>query len=178
MLKLWDAQTGQELFNLKHAGIGVAFSPDGKRLASGLKVWDVQTGKELLALPGGSTGLSLVFSPDGKRLASTRRRQLQGQEIEVQMWDAETGKELLSFKDTLALIAFSPDGKRLAGSGGGRVKVWDAQTGQELLTLKRHPAHFQGIIGFSPDGHRLAGTTSDDTVKIYDATPLPEAGVK
>jgi WD40 repeat protein len=52
--------------------MGVAFSPDGKRLASGSKVWDAQTGKELLALQGGGGG-SLFFSPDGKRLASSIR---------------------------------------------------------------------------------------------------------
>src|SRR5205085_266025 len=73
-LKVWDAQTGQELLALKGSGNGVAFSPDGKRLASGIddvgvKVWDAQTGRELLTLKGSGNGVA--FSPDGKRLAST-----------------------------------------------------------------------------------------------------------
>ena len=50
--KIWDAETGQELLTLKGAQGGVAFSPDGKRLASGTKVWDAQTGQELLCLKG------------------------------------------------------------------------------------------------------------------------------
>ena len=82
-LKVWDAQTGQELLSLKGGSSRdggfrkcVAFSPDGKRLAgfSGdhriatVKVWDAQTGQELLTLQGVSA--SVAFSPDGKRLAS------------------------------------------------------------------------------------------------------------
>ena len=78
-MKVWDAQTGQELLTLKgHTGwvTSVAFSPDGKRLASALadktvKVWDAQTGQKPLTLKGTATSVgSVAFSPDGKRLAS------------------------------------------------------------------------------------------------------------
>ena len=61
-LKVWDAQTGQEILTLKvRTGGAVAFSPDGKRLASSshlrpgsseIKVWDAQTGQELLTFEG------------------------------------------------------------------------------------------------------------------------------
>ena len=76
-MKVWDAQTGQELLTLKgHSGRvkSVAFSPDGKRLASAswdetVKVWDAQTGQELLSLKERWRN-SVAFSPDGKRLAS------------------------------------------------------------------------------------------------------------
>src|SRR5438270_257615 len=77
-VKVWDAQTGQDLLTLKgHTnGVwGVAFSPDGKRLASGsadktVKVWDAQTGQQLLSLSGKLWVDSVAFSPDGKRLVS------------------------------------------------------------------------------------------------------------
>ena len=148
-VKVWDAQTGQELLTLKgHTGRSrsVAFSPDGKRLASGIgtywtsgevKVWDAQTGQELLTLKG-HTGWSTAW-PSAR--TANAWPALVGQDT-VKVWDAQTGQELLTLKghtDWSTSVAFSPDGKRLASGDADRtVKVWDAQTGQELLTFKGH----------------------------------------
>jgi WD40 repeat protein len=95
----------------------------------------------------------------------------------VRVWDAQTGQALVAFKgghiDLILSVALSPDSKRLASaSRDGMVKLWDAQTGQELISLKGHTGSVGGVA-FSPDGHRLA-SASLGTVKIYDATPLPE----
>jgi WD40 repeat protein/serine/threonine protein kinase len=151
----------------------VAYSPDGKRLASAaagsdrtVKVWDAQTGQVLLSFKG-STGQvwSVAFSPDGKRLASAA----EGAGNTVKVWDAQTGEELLSFKGKSRSVAFSPDGKRLASaSSDNTMKVWDTQTGQELLTCKGHTA-FVESVAFSPDGKRLASGAWDNTVKVWDA---------
>ena len=61
-VRVWDAETGQELYSLKgHNGqvTGVAFSPDGSRLASAdggtVKVWDATTSQEARAIPAGQT---------------------------------------------------------------------------------------------------------------------------
>jgi WD40 repeat protein len=144
-VKVWDAQTGEELFSLKGSG-DIAFSPDGKRLAGctnvGVRpggvgvvtVWDALTGKELLSLKGHTAQVhSVVFSPDGKRLASGSGNPTDG--------------------------------------GGGEAKVWDAQTGEELLTVKG--GSFGHSVAFSPNGHLLV-SNAGGKVKIYDATPLPE----
>ena len=70
----------------------VAFSPDGKRIASGskdktVKVWDAETGQEVLTLKGHPNWVtSVAFSPDGKRIVSGCPANT------VKVWDAETGK--------------------------------------------------------------------------------------
>jgi WD40 repeat protein len=173
-VKLLDAQTGQELLSLKGPTGGVhcvAFSPDGKRLASAstdepVKVWDTQTGQELLSLKVG--GESVTFSPDGKRLASAALTE------PMKVWDAQTGQELLTLQGRGRGVSFSPDGKRLASAGQRQVKVWDTQTGQELLSFKGHTGWVTCVV-FSPDGTRLASGGPDRTVKIWDATTGPEA---
>jgi WD40 repeat protein len=74
-------------------------------------------------------------------------------------------------------VAFSPDGKRLATASRKTVKVWDAQSGQELLTFRGADERFFNFnsVAFTPDGRRLVvGREENGTVKIYDATPLPE----
>jgi WD40 repeat protein/tetratricopeptide (TPR) repeat protein len=176
-VKVWDAQSGQEVLALKghtsHVN-SVAFSPDGKRLASGsedktVKVWDAQSGQEVLTLKGHTDGVrSVAFSPDGKRLASASNFP----DRTVKVWDAQTGQEVLALKGHrywVTSVAFSPDGKRLAsGSWDSTVKVWDAQTGKEVLALKGHTDGMHSVA-FSPDGKRLASGSEDKTVKVWDA---------
>jgi WD40 repeat protein len=85
--KVWDTQTGQELFTLKAIFAGVIFSPDGRRLAGSgggsriVKVWDAQTGQELFNLKASGNVSSLAFSPDGHWLVGDPGGTLTG-------WDA------------------------------------------------------------------------------------------
>ena len=78
-MKLWDVATGQEIANfIGHTGfvMGVAFSPDGKRIASAsgdstVKLWDVVTGRETATFTEHTKGVRTVaFSPDGLRVVS------------------------------------------------------------------------------------------------------------
>ncbi len=77
----------------------VAWSPDGKRLATGsddqtAKVWDAASGKELLTLRGHAGSVySVAWSPDGKRLATG------SWDKTAKVWDAASGQELLTLRD-------------------------------------------------------------------------------
>ena len=77
LVRLYDLTTGAELFQLAHQEPLLAFSPDGKTLATGghedhaVYLWDASTGKQLRRFTGHQgTITALAFSPDGRRLIS------------------------------------------------------------------------------------------------------------
>src|SRR5262249_50429269 len=131
--KILEVETGQLRHTLMLKGNvdcvhTMAFSPDGKRLATAsntldqakdesgageIKIWDAQTGEELLALPGQYKWVSpLVFSPNGQQLAA-------GLWGTISVWDSRTGENLLTLKvgtQSVHDLEFSADGTRLIGA--------------------------------------------------------------
>ncbi len=184
-VKVWDGRTGTLLLDLTqaHPGgiriaarVGVAFSPDGKRVVvAGARsttegggvatVRDAQTGAALVELKAPKdTPLSVAFSPDGTRIAVAHFTN------SVTVWDAEKGTPLLDLKGhtgSVGSVAFSPDGKRIVtGSGDRTVRVWDARTGVTLLEFKGH-THAVTSVSFSADGSRIL--TAGGEVFVWDA---------
>ncbi|MHA4947196.1 nSTAND1 domain-containing NTPase [Micromonospora sp. SD19] len=155
--------------------LGVAFSPDGQRVAATgtdgeVRVW-TWTGRGVsgpgLALPGGPDGQlwSPVFSPDGKRLVTA------GSDGTVRIWqvDATAGPIVLrGHEGPVWGVAFSPDGRLVASAGEDTtVRVWDARGGARPVVLRGHTKVAVGVA-FSPDGRQLASSGHDATVRLWD----------
>ena len=150
----------------------IAFSPDGKRIASAggdktVRVWNASTSREILMLTGHTKAImSVAYSRNGRRIASA------SQDETVRVWDAMTGLEVFILRghaDGVTSVTFSPDSQQLASASlDGTVKVWDATTGIMIRSLRGHTGSVN-CVAFSRDGQRLASAGSDRTVKVWEA---------
>jgi hypothetical protein len=177
-LLVWDASQGTVLVDAESPGdqlCTVAFSPDGKRLATAagklascVKLWDAATGRPVptsfAAVHRGNIH-ALAFSPDGAMLAS-------GAFDGARLWSVRTGRELHSYRtrQPVESLAFSPDGKRLsAADASGNVNSWDVPTGEvfgpERNTRVRNLAWWLGVS--DPFGHaRIQRAANDPTRQL------------
>ncbi|WP_406635326.1 hypothetical protein [Amycolatopsis sp. WGS_07] len=159
----WQTEQGQS--------IGVAFSPDGKWLASAghdhtVRVRAVAGDRAPLVLRGHTDRvLDVAFSPDGSKLASV------SQDGTVRIWRTDgTGAPtvLRGPKTYVHAVSWHPDGQRLAtGSEDGAVRVWRSDGTGEPVVLTRHPSRAL-TVAFSPDGARLASGSGDSTIRVLD----------
>ena len=125
----------------------VAYSPDGKTMASGYSdgaiiLWDIASGQPVGSPLGDDNArhtkgvISLAFSPDGKLLASG------GYDERIILWDLESwqGQRLPAYYNYIHSLSFSPDGKILAsGNSGFTIDLWDVASQQQIgEPLKGH----------------------------------------
>ncbi|HEY7311659.1 MAG TPA: sigma-70 family RNA polymerase sigma factor [Gemmataceae bacterium] len=170
-LVLWDAATGKEVRVFPNRGQprGVAFSPDGKLIATTWRagqLWDAATGKMLRELPKAQNqALALAFAPDGKILATANA------DGAVYLWDPSTGEKkrhLDCGQGGVNAVAYSPDGATLAsGSNDGVIRLWDAATGKERRRFSADKKAIWSLV-FSPDSKHLAVGSNEDSPRLWD----------
>jgi WD40 repeat protein len=173
-ISLWDTSNGHKLraFRGDTGDVAsLAFSPDGRSLASGntdktVKLWDVASGHAFRTFSGQSGNItSVAFSPDGSILASGSEDKI------IELWDVESGRGLRTLSghlDYVHSVAFSPNGRVLAsGSWDKTIKLWDVASGREIRTLSGHLGFVQSVV-FAPDGRLLVSGARDGTTRIWD----------
>jgi WD40 repeat protein len=167
--RLLDAQTGKFLraFAGQPSNIQkVAFSRDGKRLATGdwdgnVRLWDTRSGEEALRLAAHKgTVWALAWSADGRLITA-------GSDGLVKVWDGRPDRQLLVVRHDLPLtaVAYRPDGKELATAGVGGLHLFAGES--ERLRLPTDKA--TTAVAWSPAGNWLAAARSDGGLRLLRA---------
>jgi WD40 repeat protein len=137
--RLWDANTGRQIIELKGHGYlnTAAYSPDGKRIVtasldSTARLWDANNGEQVgEPLTGHAQDvLSAAFSRDGKRIVTASR------DGTARLWDADTGRQIgepfKGHSERVHSATFSPDGKHIFTTSS-TIRLWEIVANTELL---------------------------------------------
>jgi len=199
--RLWDAATGRPLRSLPVRADALAFSPDGKTLATGerggsvwLRLWDVHTGKEKWCVHGSmfrDTFLGAAFTSDGRAILWAREKKDNKGERErilIERLDAATGRCLGQSTEpggSAVWAVFSPDCSLVAHDGGWTdhvrgpeeasfLRLLDARTGKPLWSRPRANPDVIAVARFSTDRRRLLIGSFDGWLSLYEvATGQP-----
>ena len=145
--------------------ISIAFSLDGRRIASGsrdktIKLWETETGNPVRTFQGHNEEVtSVAFSPDARWIASAARDKT------IKIWDTSTDmvRTLGIDSSERPVVTFSPDGRSIAtGSLDGALNVWDVATLSLVRTFQTDGGVFSAT--FSSDGRWLAASRGKNVI--------------
>lgn len=151
---------------------GIAFSPDGKKIAScsgdkTIKIWETDSGKKVFTLKGHEGQISCIaFSPDGKKMVSGSHDET------IKIWETDSGKNMATFashKSRVYSVSFSPDSKKIISGGDDKsIKIWDADSGKNIATLVGHTDSVLSA-SISLDGKKIVSGSGakDKSIKIW-----------
>jgi WD40 repeat protein len=183
----------QDAHDVQFRQLAVAWSPDGKRIASAggaeppynysLQSWDATTGSAVTTYERSFPAFMLyavAWSPDGKYLAATGFAVLNGEGAKsdsfLQVWDAVSGKSVFispSLGDifdstTRYACGWSPDSRRVVISLSTSAQIWDIARRKLLYTYRGH-ASTVNTVAWSPDGKSITSGSEDKSVQVWDA---------
>ena len=151
--------------------VSVAYSPDGKQIASSsrdgiVRVWEVSTGESRTF--DANNGIMekwiypVAFSPDGTKLVSETTL------INLSTGSCTPGAFRERFQ-VVSSIAFSADGRFLAlgFSGTAAFQIWDTSTRRMIVQLVGHRGEVSSV-DFFPDGKRIMSASADGTIRVWD----------
>jgi WD40 repeat protein/serine/threonine protein kinase len=155
---------------------GVAYSPDGGRLAilvpgQSISLWDPFLGQQLLEIEKTGDSVGVAFSPDGEIIAAS------SDNTNVTLWNAWTGEEQLHLPVLAPTsdIQFHSSGRTLVtATVDGTAALWDVNTGRELIRI---PGRLDGtnIVSLHPDRQKLATGSDQGMTRIWDLNPTTGA---
>ncbi len=193
-IHLWDSTTDRNHKRLTgHAIVSIikkdntevevwalAFSPDGKIIASGsqdktVQLWDTEKQRKLATLKAHEGWITaLAFSADGKTLASGDTNKV------IKLWDVDTYKEratLLGHNNTISTLTFAPEGSRnivakyrgclASGSYDGTIRFWDPDSGKEIVTFTSGHTESVKAVAFSEDNLNLTVAAHNSTLTVW-----------